>query len=155
MNRFTLLSALMAALSLSVIASSPSIAGDVEKTVPFKLNTWIELDEQDGPVTLHRTQLEQQRGITKSSFMRPGNTEYLATVRIVLEYTNEEPRRDWEAELDIVWLDAQNKAIDGYRDEEDLDNDEHRETATVTLSTLQYGLHAAHKLRIQIDFHPD
>ena len=54
----------------------------------LKLGEWVELASTDGPVTLHRIRLVREGGITKSTFMRPGNSQYLADVQIQLEYTN-------------------------------------------------------------------
>ncbi len=108
----------------------------------------------DGPVTLHRIRLVREGGITKSSFMRPGNSQYLADVQIQLEYTNDSTN-DWEAKFDLEWLDSAGVAIDGYRGQEGLDSEKRHDEQTVTLSTLKYGIDRAKKLRIRIDFQPD
>ncbi|MDX1631236.1 MAG: hypothetical protein R3234_05210 [Thermoanaerobaculia bacterium] len=137
------------------LAPVPVSAGSVSRSVPFELDEWIELEASDGPVTLHRLRIEEIRGgLTKSKLFRPGNDEYLETIRIELVYSNEADR-DWEADLDIRWLDDQGRAIDGYHDEEDLDDDERHEDTTVTLSTLRYGLDRAETLEIGIEFYPD
>lgn len=137
------------------VAPLPARAGKVDRKVPFVLDQWVDLGVTDGPVTIHRVRLERQSGsVTKSSFLRPGNTEYLATVRIVIEYSHD-GTKDWDADLDIAWLDGAGEVIDGYRDEENLDRGSRRETATVTLSTLKYGLARAKSFRIGIEFHPE
>lgn len=146
-----LLPALVLALSFTAPAAR---AGEVEKTVPFALDSWIELGTQDGPVTLHRLRIERQSGVTKSKLMRPGNAEYLQDVQIQLEFSNQ-ASQDWEARLRVEWVDGDGRAIDGYNDRETLDDDSRYEMQTVTLSTLRYGLERAKKLRIRIDFHPD
>lgn len=145
----------LAGLLLTLGSTAPAEAGTVSKSLPFQLDQWIPLDVTDGPVTLHRIRIREVRGgLTKSKVFRPGNDEYLKTVQIELEYSNTE-KRDWEADLDIRWLDAQGEPIDGYHDDEGLDEDERHDETTVTLSTLKYGLDRAKKLEIEIEFHAD
>lgn len=147
MLRMTLLATLFAGAALS--------AGEVEKHVSFKLDEWVELKASDGPVTLHRMRIVRQKGgLTKSTFMRPGNDEFLETIQIQIEYSNS-ATRDWEAKLDIDWEDGNGKVIDGYKDEENIDSEENHEKITVTLSTLAYGLEKARKLNVVIRFDPD
>ena len=130
-------------------------AGEVNKTVNFKLDQWIELEAKDGPVTLHRIRIaEISGGLTKSKFMRPGNSENLETIQIQLEFSNSSSR-DWDAHLNIEWVDAAGEKIDGYNDTEGLDEEESHDRTTVTLSTLRYGLNKAKKLKIKIKFEPE
>ncbi len=141
------------ALALACTAL-PLAAGEVEKNVNFALDEWIELNATDGPVTLHRIRIAKQSGITKSKFLRPGNSEYLQDVQIQLEFTND-TSRDWKARLEVEWLDAGGQVIDGYNDSETLGEDSRRDEQTVTLSTLRYGLDKAKKLHLAIRFEPD
>ncbi|MEO7795786.1 MAG: hypothetical protein ABIV06_13535 [Thermoanaerobaculia bacterium] len=139
---------------LAGLLAAPSFAGSAEKTVAFKIGEWIDLTSTDGPVTLHRIRLVREGGFTKSSFMRPGNSQYLDDVQIQLEYTNDSTN-DWKAKFDIEWLDADGNTIDGYKGEEGLDSEQRHEDQTVTVSTLKYGLEKARKLKIRIDTNPD
>jgi hypothetical protein len=146
---------LLAGLSLILASAVPAAAGSVSKSVPFQLDEWIELEAEDGPVTLHRIRVREVKGgFTKSKLFRPGNDQYLETIQIELEYTNT-ASRDWEADLDVTWLDSAGKVIDGYHDDESLNENERHEGTTVTLSTLRYGLDHAKKLEIAIEFRPD
>ena len=136
-------------------ASFSLFAGEINKSVPFVLDEWIKLEISDGPVTIHRFRIEKKKGgITKSKLMRPGNAEFLETIQIQIEYSNKSSR-DWEADMDITWIDANGKTIDGYRDDEDLDDEEQYDQATVMLSTLKYGLERAKTLKIHISFEPE
>lgn len=132
---------------LAAIAS----AGSIEMKVPFELDEWVEVEETDADVTVHRVRLARKEGNLKSKLFRPGNSEYLESVQIQIEFTNNTDR-DREARLEIHWLDVEGRIIDGYNDDEDLDEDERRELATVLLSTLAYGLEVAETLDIKIDF---
>jgi hypothetical protein len=143
-----------AALMLGA-AAAPAASGDVDTTVAFELDHWFDFGATSGPVTLHRARIVRQTGaFTKSTFFRPGNNEFLATVQIQIEYSNSE-KRDWKAHLDIVWLDGDGKPIDGYKGSEGLDGEKSHEKVTVTLSTLEYGLGRAKKLKIGISSEPD
>ena len=141
------------ALAAAILLPLATFAGTVEKDVPFKLDQWIELASTDGPVTLHRVRLVRQGGVTKSSFMRPGNNKYLDDVQIQREFTNDSSN-DWEARMSSEWLDGEGKPIDGYQGEEGLDSEQRHDQQTVTLSTLKYGLDRAKKLKISIDTNP-
>lgn len=150
----SLSSTLALAAALALGAPAVSQAGTVEKSVPFVLDQWIELGSTDGPVTLHRLRLVRQGGVTKSSFMRPGNNRYLADVQIQLEFSNDSTN-DWEARFAVEWLDGDGKVIDGYEGDEGLDSEQRHDQQTVTLSTLKYGVDKAKKLKIRIDTNPD
>lgn len=139
---------------LAGLLAAPSFAGTAEKTVAWKLGEWIELASTDGPVTLHRIRLVREGGLTKSSFMRPGNSQYLVDVQIQLEFTNDSTN-DWEAKFALEWMDGDGRVIDGYQGNEGLDSEKRHEVQTVTLSTLKYGLDKAKKLKIRIVTDPD
>lgn len=145
---------LLLILTLAATLALPTFASDIEKNVSFELDRWYDIEVTEGPVTIHRVRLEKQSGVTKSSFFRPGNNEYLQTVQIQIEYSNDSSK-DWEAELDIHWKDANGEIIDGYQDEEGLDEGDRHDITTVTLSTLKYGLKKAKKLHIEMSLHPD
>ncbi len=139
---------------LALLAGPTALAGSFAKTMPFELGKWVEVDVTDGPVTLHRIRLVEQTGqVTKSQLFRPAGAEYLRTVQIQLEYSNS-ATKDWESFIHFEWLDADDTVIDGYRDSEDLSDREVHDLATVTLSTLKYGIEKAKTLRIKIEFGP-
>ncbi|HLA78833.1 MAG TPA: hypothetical protein VJU18_14745 [Vicinamibacteria bacterium] len=144
-----------AAVAVALTASASAVrAESVSKTVPFEVDRWYELKVEEGPVTLHRIRIASKEGlVSKSKIFRPGNSEYLETVQIQIEYSNT-ASKDWKAELKIHWLDEQDRIIDGYNGSEDLGDDEKFQHAHVSLSTLKYGLDRAKKLRIRIDAVP-
>lgn len=144
-------SRLLALITLLIgLSAVPAGALEISKEFPFRLGEWFELEAKEGPVTLHRIRLEVQSGNMKSKFLRPGNSEFSETIQIQIEYTNTS-ERDYDADIDVYWVDAQGKEIDGYRDEEGIDEDEH-DKMTMTLSTLKYGLEQAKTLKVGIDF---
>src|SRR5262249_51654408 len=129
-------------------------AGQIDKTAPFQLDGWVDLNSTDGPVTLHRIRLERQGESVKSRIMRPANSEYLEDVRIQLEFTNT-ASHDWKVQMVFEWLDADGKVIDGCNNTENLDGGSHHEEQTVTLSTLKYGIERAKALKIHLEYYPD
>ncbi len=141
--------------ALVLAAAAPAAAGNtIARSVEFSLGTWIELNLTEGPVTLHRIRLAEQSGpLTKSQLFRPVGSEYLKTVQIQLEYSNA-ATKDWDAYVTFEWLDADGEVIDGYRDSESLDDRELHDLATVTLSTLKYGLAKAKTIRFSITVTP-
>jgi hypothetical protein len=142
-----------AALSLLVLAlalaASPVFGGSVDRDVPFVFDEWIEIGYTDGPVTIHRVRIAKT-GLAKSKIFRPTNSEFSEDVQVQIEYTNDS-ERDFDCDLDIVWLDAQGVEIDGYRGEEDIDEND-RDQMTAAFSTLKYGLDRAATLHIGLRF---
>ena len=153
MRRLALAPACLALLTL--MTAIPAEAGTVDKSAPFAFDTWTDINSTDGPVTLHRIRIEKKTGaFSKSAFIRPGNSEYLETVQIQLEYSNTS-KDDWKAHFDLKWVDADGQAIDGYSESENLDDSENHTQDTITLSTLKYGIERAKKLEIKIKYDHD
>jgi hypothetical protein len=149
-RRSTLL--LAAAITLVVTVALPTMAAaQVNMTVDFDLDKWWDVEKTSGSVTVHRIRVKDQKSNIKSKLFRPGNSEYLKTIVIEMEFSND-ATRDIEADVNIEWKDSSGKTIDGYHDDEDFDEGERHEIQTITLSTLQYGLEVAKKLHIKIDW---
>jgi len=145
----------VSALAILSLAAPATWAGEVEKKASFALGEWVELNSTDGPVTIHRIRVERQSGLTKSKLFRPGGgAGYAADVQVQIEFTND-ATHDWDAAVEVEWLDKDGEAIDGYRGTESLDSESRRDLQTITLSTLKYGLDRAKKLRVRIEFHPE
>ncbi|HNX49835.1 MAG TPA: hypothetical protein PKL08_06715 [Thermoanaerobaculaceae bacterium] len=140
---------------LTMLVAASVLAGDaIDKTVPFELGKWIEIERTDGPVVLHRMRVVEQTGaITKSSIFRPSGSEFLRTVQVQVEYSNS-ATKDWSVWMQIEWVDADGKVIDGYHGEESLDDREVHDAVTVTLSTLKYGLERAKDLKVHLEIRP-
>lgn len=137
-------------------AGRPAAAATVNKTFVFEADKWFSLDDaKEGPVTLHRIQVARQRGtLTKSTIFRPGNTEFLASIEIRLEFSNS-ATRDWTAKMHLALLDEQDREIDGYNGKEEMGENESHNLATIKLSTLKYALERARKLRLVVELEPD
>ncbi len=134
---------------LLVAMTSPVAAETIEDKVPFELDTWYDIDVEDGPVTVHRIRVRLLKAGVKSKIFRPGKSQYTSDVRVEIEYTNE-ASRDYEAKLSVHWLDEDGNIIDGVVAKEDFDDDERHETTSNTLSTLTYGLDVAKYLEYDI-----
>lgn len=144
----------VALLYLTTAGLGVAEAADLSESETFELDQWYELTATDGPVTLHRIRLERKEGrLTKSSVARPHNQEYLDTLAIQLEYTNESDRK-WRARIDVRWLDEDGQVIDGFSGNETLDKKSARKITSMSLSTLKYGVEKADKLEIEIHYEP-
>jgi hypothetical protein len=131
-----------------------AVAGEVTKTYEFALHEWHGIDATDGPVTLHRIQLDTREGrFTKSTISRPYNQEFLETVQVQLEYTNESSG-PWKARIGVRWLDEEKRVIDVISANEKLDKKAARQVTKLSLSTLKYGLERAETLEVTIHFEP-
>ena len=144
-------SLLFAAAALA--AAAPAQAQiSVNRTVDFELEKWFEIEERDGPVTLHRIRLEREGGGLRSRIQ--GANEFQVPIKVSLEYTNNSSK-DWKAQFHVVWMDAAGEPIDGYVGSSDIDEEKKYERAGGTVTTLKYGLSRARKIRIVVDAKPD
>lgn len=136
-----------------LLTAGPSAAETLERDFPFELDTWYDLDVEDGPVTLHRIRVASIEGNFKSRVFRPGTKKdgMVQDVQIQVEYSNDSTN-DINAELEIFWLDAEGRRIDGYAGDEDMDEEERRSKMTALRSTLVYGLEVAKTLSVKILF---
>lgn len=137
-------------LGLLLACALPASAVTIEREFPFELDTWYDIGYEEGNISVKRVRVEHIKGNLKSRVFRGTNTEFVETVQIQVEYSNR-GSNDVETDLDIVWVDGQGRVIDGYRDEEDMDEGENDEM-TAALSTSRYGLEVARKLVVKISF---
>ena len=144
--------ALICVLGMALLAV-PASADVVEKTFPFKLDEWFDIDYEDGPLAIHRVRVKTMKGNFKSKVFRPGvdKDPMLQDVQVQVEYSND-MSRDIEAHLEIFWVDSKGRRIDGYDGTEDMDEEERHELMTSIRSTLVYGLDVAKKLKVKITF---
>ena len=138
---------------LAFAVALPASADVIEKTFPFELDTWQDVDYEDGPLTIHRIRVASVESNFKSRVFRPGSSKdpMVRDVQIQVEYSNDSSR-DVEAKLEVFWVDDQGRRIDGYDGEEDMDEGERHNQMTALRSTLTYGLDVARKLSVKITF---
>jgi hypothetical protein len=78
----------MVTLLAVVLAAPASAQTSVDKTVPFELDKWYELNVKEGPITLHRIRLERSGGGGLKARVTGGEDEYRIPVKVELEYSN-------------------------------------------------------------------
>jgi len=144
-------STLVAASLLAVPASAQT---SVDKTVPFELDRWYELNVKEGPITLHRIRLERQGGGGLKARVTGADDEFRTPVKVELEYTNV-ASSDWRAVFRVTWTDEAGETIDGYNGSHQLSEKKDFERTGGTVSTLRYGIAKAKKLRLLINVKPD
>ena len=151
MTRTTWMLTLLAA---TVLAAPASAQTSVDKTLPFELDKWYELNVKEGPITLHRIRLERAAGGGLKSRVTGGEDEYRAPLKVELEYTNA-ASSDWRVVFHISWLDESGEAIDGYNGSHQLSEKKDFERTGGSVMTLRYGLARAKKLRVFLSVKPD
>ncbi|HEV7500331.1 MAG TPA: hypothetical protein VGQ33_10025 [Vicinamibacteria bacterium] len=145
----------MGALLATTALAIPASAQSVDKTLPFELDHWYELNVKDGPITLHRIHLERlSGGGLKARVTHAADEEYTVPVKIELEYSNASST-DWKAALRVTWVDENGEAIDGYTGNHQLDEKKDFDRTGGTVTTLRYGLAHARKLKLLISVRPD
>jgi hypothetical protein len=148
----------MAVSVLGVVLCAASLrAADrvVDKSFPFQLERWYELDAKEGPVTLHRIRLEKGGAGVKSKVLGGGGGSPFETPLILQVECSNVASRDWQASFRVEWTDEEGEVIDGYHGEKELDAEKQFERINLSLSTLRYGLARARKLKVAIDVRPD
>ena len=141
-------------LVAAVLAAPASAQTSVDKTVPFELDKWYELNVKEGPITLHRIRFERGGGGGLKARVTGGEDEYRVPVKAELEYSNV-ASSDWRVVFRISWLDEGGEAIDGYNGSHQLSEKKDFERTGGSVMTLRYGLARARKLRLQLNVKPD
>jgi hypothetical protein len=144
----------MVTLLAAVLAAPASAQTSVDKTVPFELDKWYELNVKEGPITLHRIRLERSGGGGLKARVTGGEDEYRIPVKVELEYSNISST-DWRAVFRISWVDDGGEAIDGYNGSHELEEKKDFSRAGGTVTTLRYGLIRARKVRFLLNVKPD
>jgi len=144
----------MVTLLAAVLAAPASAQTSVDKTVPFELDKWYELNVKEGPITLHRIRLERSGGGGLKARVSGGEDEYRIPVKVELEYSNVSSS-DWRAVFRISWVDDGGEAIDGYNGSHELEEKKDFSRAGGTVTTLRYGLIRARKVRFLLNVKPD
>jgi hypothetical protein len=144
----------MVTLLAAVLAAPASAQTSVDKTVPFELDKWYELNVKEGPITLHRIRLERSGGGGLKARVTGGEDEYRIPVKVELEYSNISST-DWRAVFRVSWVDDSGEAIDGYNGSHELDEKKDFNRTGGTVTTLRYGLVRARKVRFLLNVKPD
>jgi hypothetical protein len=151
LNRSFVLALIAAAALAAPAAAAPPT---VDKTLPFELDKWYELNIKEGPITLHRLHIERQGGVPLKARVAGADEEFRVPVKVEIEYSNV-ASTDWKAVVRITWLDENNEVIDGFNATSGLDEKKDFSRAGGTVVTLRYGLAHARKLRVLITARPE
>jgi hypothetical protein len=143
-------------LAIGAIAAS---AGAAQATVlkqscEFRLETWCDINQVDGPVTIHRARVTTtDAGLRSISATNVLNDEYLKRVSVQIEYTNEGGRK-YKSFIKVRWVDADGEAIDGFGDEEGLEAHKARGMIKRSIGALKYGLVKAKTIEVEVNVNP-
>jgi hypothetical protein len=144
---------MLSVLAATVLAVPASAQTSVDRTVPFELEKWFELNVKEGPITLHRIRLERV-GAGLKARVTGGEDEYRVAVKVELEYSNA-ASSDWRGVFRISWVDESGETIDGYNGSHELEEKKDFNRTGGTVTTLRYGLARARKLRLLLNVKPD
>lgn len=144
----------LAILAVAALAVPAAAQTTVDKTLPFELDKWYELNVKEGPITLHRLHLERQGGVPLKARVAGSDEEFRVPVKVEIEYSNI-ASTDWKAVVRITWLDEHGEVIDGYNDSAGLDEKKDFNRTGGTVVTLKYGLAHARKLRVLVSVRPE
>ena len=126
----------------------------LKQTCDFQLETWCDIDQKDGSVTIHRARVTTtDAGIRSLSATNVLNNEYLKRVMVQIEYTNEGGRK-YKSFVKVRWLDADGEAIDGFGDEEGLEANKARGMIKRSIGALKYGLVKAKTFEVEVNVNP-
>ena len=153
MNRGLTLACLLTATGILGSASRTE-ATVIRQSCDFRLETWCDIDQTDGPVTLHRFRVTTTDiGIRSISATNVLNDEYLQRIGVQVEFTNEGDKK-YKSFVKVRWLDAEETAIDGFGDEEGLEGHKARGMIRRSIPALKYGLQKAKTIEIEVNLNP-
>lgn len=135
-----------------LLAASPAAGVTIEKEYAWKTGEWLTIGHDTEDVEIPRFRLRIEKAGFRARVIRSGSADLVRDVEIEIEYRNR-TNDDIEADIEIVWFDADGEPIDGYVGDEDMDEDESGEM-TMTRSTPVYGLNRAKTLTLRIEYKP-
>lgn len=136
----------------ALLLAPPLVAQAYDETFDFTVDEWIELDLEEVPITIHRLRLQGSDPGIAARIAR--NQRYVQQLELQLEFTND-GSQDWEAEVQVEWLDQAGDVIEGIETDFDLDGRDRRKIRREKKSVNRYGLSRAVRLSIRIELDPD
>jgi hypothetical protein len=153
MKRSSVLAGILVGVAILGFAASAE-ATVIRQSCDFRLETWCDIEQTDGPITLHRFRLTTTDiGIRSISASNVLNRDFLERVSAQIEYTNEGDKK-YKSYIKVRWLDGEETAIDGFGDEEGLEGHKARGMVRRSVPALKYGLQKAKKLEIEVNLNP-
>jgi hypothetical protein len=144
----------MSTLAAVVVLSDRAEATVLTQKCDFQLETWCDINQTDGAVTIHRARVTTtEAGIRSISANNVLNDEYLKRIAVQIEYTNEGGRK-YKSFIKVHWHDSDGEAIDGFGDEEGLEANKARGMVKRSIGALKYGLTRAKTLVVEVNLNP-
>jgi len=141
-------------VSAFLVSAPRAEAVVLKQSCEFELETWCDLEQKDGSVTIHRARVTTgESGIRSISATNVLNDEYLKRIAVQIEFTNEGSRK-YKSFIKARWLDADGEPIDGFGDEEGLEAHKARAMIKRSIGALKYGLGKAKTFEIEVDVNP-
>jgi hypothetical protein len=151
MTRRIVFACLVAAI---VGGGSRADATVIKQSCEFRMETWCDVNQQDGAVTIHRFRVTTTDiGIRSISANNVLNDEYLERIGVQIEFTNDGDRK-YKSFIKVRWVDGDETAIDGFGDEEGLDARRSHGMVRRSIGALKYGLMKAKQIEFEINLNP-
>ena len=143
------------ALLLTLTLASAAGAQNVDRAIPFELDQWIDLEVNDGAITLHRFRIVRDNSLVTPRLLgsKP-DFEYHDGLQFQLEFTNDGDY-NWKADVRLQWKDDRDALIEGMSGEVRLAKNKRHHVRTITDTALRFGLLRASQLEIKISIDPN
>jgi hypothetical protein len=137
-----------------VVGGHRAEATVLKQSCDFQLESWCDINQTDGPVTIHRARVTTtESGLRSISATNVLNDEYLKRIMVQIEYTNEGTRK-YKSFVKARWLDVDGTAIDGFGDEEGLEASKSHAMIKRSIGALTYGLVKAKTFEVEVNVNP-
>jgi hypothetical protein len=154
MNKARVFSFWLAFGVLAVLGSHRAEATLLKQSCEFRLESWCDVEQTDGGVTIHRLRVTTtESGLRSISATNVLNDEYLKRIMVQIEYSNSGTRR-YKSFVKVRWLDSEAEPIDGFGDEEGLEANKSHGLIKRSIGALKYGLVKAKTLEIEVNVNP-
>jgi hypothetical protein len=127
----------------------------ISASVPaFELEKWMDVNQTDGGVTIHRVRISgEQAGVRSNWAGMALNRSYLQPLAVQIEYTNEGSRKI-KSHISVSMVDADGEPIDGFSDDEGLEAKRSRGLVTRSFPASKYGLKRVARLELEVELTP-
>lgn len=140
---------------LSWVQALPATAQNVQRTIPFEVDQWVDLEVVNGAITLHRFRLVRDNTLVEPKLLgsKP-DFEFHDGLQFQLEFTNDGDY-NWKADVRLEWKDDRDALIEGMAGQVTLNKRKRHHVRKVTDIALRYGIQRAEQLELKITVNPN
>ncbi|MEM6704280.1 MAG: hypothetical protein AAF690_16305 [Acidobacteriota bacterium] len=137
------------------VVAAPATAQKVQRTLPFEVDQWIDLEVVNGAITLHRFRIVRDNTLVEPKLLgsKP-DFEFHDGLQFQLEFTNDGDY-NWKADVRLEWKDDREALIEGMSGQVTLNKRKRHHVRKVTDVALRYGIQRAQQLELKITVNPN